>query len=52
VNSEDHNISIAKSGTRWLPRVTIIGAFPPPIGGNSVHIARLYGLLKANGYSI
>ncbi len=31
-------------------RVVLIGAFPPPVSGNSVHIARLYHLLKEKGH--
>jgi glycosyltransferase involved in cell wall biosynthesis len=35
-----------------LPPIIIIGAFPPPVSGNSVHIARLYRFLKAKGYEV
>ncbi|MCA9872530.1 MAG: glycosyltransferase family 4 protein [Anaerolineales bacterium] len=41
-----------KLNTYYPPRVAIIGAFPPPIGGNSVHIARLFSLLEAQGYEV
>jgi len=33
-------------------KVSIIGAYPPPYGGNSVHIARLAKLLRLNNYDI
>lgn len=35
-----------------LPQVVLIGAFPPPISGNSVHIARLFKLFKLKGYKV
>jgi len=34
-----------------MSSILIVGAFPPPIGGNSVHIERLYTMLKQNLYS-
>src|SRR3972149_2441672 len=34
------------------PQIVLIGAFPPPVSGNSVHIARLYRLLKSRGYKV
>jgi len=41
-----------KLNTHYPPQVAIVGAFPPPIGGNSVHVARLYSLLEAYGYKV
>lgn len=35
-----------------LPQVALIGAYPPPIGGNSLHIYRLFHLLKKHGYKV
>ncbi len=32
--------------------IVLVGTFPPPLGGVSVHIKRLYFLLKKNGYSV
>ncbi len=34
-----------------MSSILIVGAFPPPIGGNSVHIERLYKMLKNDLYS-
>lgn len=30
--------------------ILIIGPYPPPLGGNSVHVQRLHALLQASGY--
>jgi len=40
------------SDSFWFPSVVMIGAFPPPISGNSIHISRLYHLLKEKGYKV
>lgn len=40
------------SGKHKLVQIVIIGAFPPPISGNGVHISRLYHLLKSKGYKV
>ena len=34
------------------PDVVILGAFPPPLGGNSVHIQRLHASLTRRGQSV
>jgi glycosyltransferase involved in cell wall biosynthesis len=39
-------------GNRKLLRVAFIGAFPPPISGNSIHIARLYHHLKEKAHKV
>lgn len=35
-----------------FPQVVIVGAFPPPVSGNSVHIVRLYHRLKEKGHNV
>jgi glycosyltransferase involved in cell wall biosynthesis len=41
-----------RSETSRLPQVALIGAYPPPIGGNTLHISRLHRLLKTQGYRV
>lgn len=33
-------------------KILIIGPKPPPLGGVSVHVSRLYSLLRKNGYQV
>lgn len=41
-----------ESETSKFPQIALIGAYPPPIGGNTMHISRLYRLLKTHGYRV
>lgn len=41
----------ATGNVRWSPleRVVLVGAYPPPVGGNSVHVQRLQNALIRRG---
>ena len=32
--------------------ILIVGAYPPPIGGITVHVKRLFSALKENGHQV